>query len=147
MTSPGALSPPAASTATRTTRASIQSYLNGASGTVLNADGNSSSDALSDGILILRYLFDPAGAWNVNDALGAGAAGGLGAGLVAFAGLFGSRSVGVLGSDDVLLAWGRPTDRHRSDLPDVPAVFIDRAVRREIAAAGAVQHRAARPGP
>ena len=38
--------------------------------TALDADGNGTADALSDGILILRYLFDPAGAWNVDDALG-----------------------------------------------------------------------------
>jgi hypothetical protein len=41
--------------------------------TVLDADGNGTADALSDGILILRYLFDRTGAWNVNDALGSGA--------------------------------------------------------------------------
>lgn len=39
----------------------------------LDADGNDTADALSDGILILRYLFDPTGAWNVNDAVGSGA--------------------------------------------------------------------------
>jgi len=38
----------------------------------LDADGNGSADALSDGILILRYLFDPQGAWNVTDALSDG---------------------------------------------------------------------------
>lgn len=40
----------------------------------MDVDGNGTADALSDGILILRYLFDPSGAWNVNDALGSGAA-------------------------------------------------------------------------
>jgi autotransporter-associated beta strand protein len=39
----------------------------------LDVDGNGRADALTDGILILRYLFDPAGAWNYSDALGAGA--------------------------------------------------------------------------
>jgi hypothetical protein len=39
----------------------------------LDVDGNGTADALSDGILTLRYLFDPAGAWNVADALGSGA--------------------------------------------------------------------------
>jgi hypothetical protein len=39
----------------------------------LDVDGNGTADALSDGILMLRYLFDRSGAWNVNDALGAGA--------------------------------------------------------------------------
>jgi hypothetical protein len=40
---------------------------------ILDADGNGTADALSDGILILRYLFGPGGAWNVADALGSGA--------------------------------------------------------------------------
>jgi hypothetical protein len=40
---------------------------------VLDVDGNGTPDALTDGILILRYLFDPAGAWNYSDALGSGA--------------------------------------------------------------------------
>jgi hypothetical protein len=39
----------------------------------LDVDGNGSADALSDGILILRYLSDPTGQWNVVDALGSGA--------------------------------------------------------------------------
>jgi hypothetical protein len=40
---------------------------------VLDVDGNGTPDALTDGILILRYLFDPAGDWNYSDALGTGA--------------------------------------------------------------------------
>jgi len=59
--------------ATRTTRETIKAFLDGHVSTVLDPDGNGTADALSDGILILRYLFDPTGAWNVNDALGAGA--------------------------------------------------------------------------
>jgi len=39
----------------------------------LDVDGNGIADALSDGILILRYLFDPNGPWNYSDALGSGA--------------------------------------------------------------------------
>jgi hypothetical protein len=35
----------------------------------LDADGNGTADALTDGILILRYLFDPSGSWNYSDAL------------------------------------------------------------------------------
>jgi len=58
--------------ATRSSRQTIKDYLN-AGRTTLDADGNGSADALSDGILILRYLFDPTGAWNVSDALGSGA--------------------------------------------------------------------------
>jgi PKD repeat protein len=61
------------SAATRTTRAQIKSFLDGGQATVLDVDGNGTADALTDGILILRYLFDPAGAWNYSDALGAAA--------------------------------------------------------------------------
>jgi hypothetical protein len=39
----------------------------------LDVDGNGAADALTDGILILRYLFDSAGAWNYSDALGGNA--------------------------------------------------------------------------
>ncbi len=39
----------------------------------LDADGNGTADALTDGLLILRYLFDPTGSWNYSDALGSGA--------------------------------------------------------------------------
>ncbi len=39
----------------------------------LDADGNGTADALTNGILILRYLFDPEGQWNFKDALGVGA--------------------------------------------------------------------------
>lgn len=59
--------------ATRTTRQEIHAFLDGARMTVLDADGNGAADALTDGILILRYLFDPPGEWNYADALGAGA--------------------------------------------------------------------------
>jgi uncharacterized lipoprotein YddW (UPF0748 family) len=59
--------------ATRTTRAGIRDFLDAGRASVLDVDGNGAADALTDGILILRYLFDPAGAWNYSDALGAGA--------------------------------------------------------------------------
>lgn len=59
--------------AERTTRGLIKGYLDCGTTTALDVDGNGSCDPLSDGILILRYLFDPTGAWNVNDALGSGA--------------------------------------------------------------------------
>jgi hypothetical protein len=58
---------------TRTTRAAIKTFLDSGRTTVLDVDGNGNADALTDGILILRYLFDPSGAWNYADALGAGA--------------------------------------------------------------------------
>jgi len=59
--------------ATRTIRENIKGFLDGGVTTALDPDGNGTADALSDGILILRYLFDPSGQWNVADALGSGA--------------------------------------------------------------------------
>jgi parallel beta-helix repeat protein len=59
--------------ATRTTRESLKTYLDSGRSGVLDVDGNGTPDALTDGILILRYLFDPAGDWNYSDALGTGA--------------------------------------------------------------------------
>jgi hypothetical protein len=59
--------------ATRTARPSIRSFLDGGRTALLDVDGNGTPDALTDGILILRYLFDPAGVWNYSDALGSGA--------------------------------------------------------------------------
>jgi hypothetical protein len=59
--------------ATRTTREAIRSYLDDGVTLALDADGNGTADALTDGILILRYLFAPTGSWNYTDALGAGA--------------------------------------------------------------------------
>ena len=59
--------------ATRTTRAAIKTFLDGQRQSVLDADGNGRLDALTDGILILRYLFAPTGEWNYLDALGTGA--------------------------------------------------------------------------
>jgi hypothetical protein len=59
--------------ATRTTRTAIREYLDNGLTLALDADGNGTADALTDGILILRYLFDPAGSWNYADALGSGA--------------------------------------------------------------------------
>lgn len=56
--------------ATRPARQDIKKFLNGNQTTALDVDRNGTADALSDGILILRYLFDPNGQWNVADALG-----------------------------------------------------------------------------
>lgn len=38
-----------------------------------DVDGNMAADALTDGMLILRYMLDPTGPWDVMDALGTGA--------------------------------------------------------------------------
>lgn len=56
--------------ATRTTRADIRAFLDAGAATVLDADGNGELEPLCDGILILRYLFDPGGTWSIDDALG-----------------------------------------------------------------------------
>jgi hypothetical protein len=57
----------------RTTRSAIKTYLDAGRATLLDVDGNGTPDALSDGILILRYLFTPSGQWSYLDALGADA--------------------------------------------------------------------------
>jgi hypothetical protein len=57
----------------RTNRELIRNRLGFESSTVLDVDGNGAADALTDGILILRYLFDPTGSWNYSDSLGSGA--------------------------------------------------------------------------
>jgi uncharacterized lipoprotein YddW (UPF0748 family) len=59
--------------ATRTARADITSFLDSGQTSTLDVDGNGTADALTDGILILRYLFAPTGAWTYSDALGVGA--------------------------------------------------------------------------
>jgi uncharacterized lipoprotein YddW (UPF0748 family) len=59
--------------ATQTTREAIANCLNSISDSSLDVDGNGTADALTDGILILRYLFAPTGAWTYSDALGVGA--------------------------------------------------------------------------
>jgi hypothetical protein len=59
--------------ATRTTRSEIRSYLDVGWTTTVDVDGNGGADALTDGILILRYLFAPSGNWTYADAVGVGA--------------------------------------------------------------------------
>jgi hypothetical protein len=59
--------------AARTTLTAVQSFLDGGRMTALDVDGNGTPDALTDGILILRYLFAPSGSWNFADAIGVGA--------------------------------------------------------------------------
>ncbi|MFZ1932170.1 MAG: hypothetical protein WAU84_00355 [Thermoguttaceae bacterium] len=56
--------------ATRTTYDQINSYLDAAFSTMLDVDGNGQADALTDGMLIMRYLFDPSGDWTVNGLVG-----------------------------------------------------------------------------
>ena len=58
--------------ATRTAPAAVLSYLNGVNGQ-LDIDGNGDSDALTDGLLLIRYLFGLRGASLVTGAIGAGA--------------------------------------------------------------------------
>lgn len=59
--------------ATRNTAADVAAYLDQGGLALLDADGNGAAEPLTDGILILRFLFDPAGQWPVDDALGTGA--------------------------------------------------------------------------
>jgi hypothetical protein len=59
--------------ASRTEREAIRTFLNDGKTTVLDVDGNGTADALTDGILILRYLFAPTGTWSYSDAVGTGA--------------------------------------------------------------------------
>ena len=59
-------------TATRTDPAQIKSYLDGVRAQ-LDIDGNGSADALTDGLLVIRYLFGLRGAALINGAVGAGA--------------------------------------------------------------------------
>lgn len=58
---------------TRAARPDVQGLLHAGRTTLLDADGNGQADPLTDGILILRDLFDPTGTWSVDDALGVGA--------------------------------------------------------------------------
>lgn len=59
--------------ATRTAADEIVNYLDSASSTMLDVDGNGEIDALTDGLLILRYLFEITGDALISGALGAGA--------------------------------------------------------------------------
>jgi ELWxxDGT repeat protein len=59
--------------ATRVSREKIRSFLDFEQLTVLDVDGNGTADALTDGILVLRYLFSPSGDWDFRDAVGWGA--------------------------------------------------------------------------
>lgn len=57
------------SSATRTQRSDIKFYLDVCGTELLDADGNGIAGPLTDGILTLRYLFDPLGQWRIDDAL------------------------------------------------------------------------------
>jgi hypothetical protein len=61
-----------ASGATRTTADAIKAYLDGG-GMVLDADGNGQKKALSDGLLIIRYLFGFTGDTLISGAVASGA--------------------------------------------------------------------------
>jgi hypothetical protein len=73
--------------ATRTTHDQIKSYLDSAA-TMLDVDGNGQADALTDGMLIMRYLFDPSGAWTTDGLIGPGATRTIQADIKSFLDLF-----------------------------------------------------------
>jgi len=56
--------------AQRTTAAEIIAYLDEARSTMLDVDGNGSADALTDGLLILKYLFGSTGEALISGAIG-----------------------------------------------------------------------------
>lgn len=58
--------------ATQTTHDQVKAYLD-AGQTMLDVDGNGQCDALTDGMLMMRYLFDPAGTWTTDGLTGTGA--------------------------------------------------------------------------
>ena len=59
--------------ANRSSADEITAYLDGARDTLLDADGNGTADALTDGILIVRFLFGFTGEPLIQDAIGPGA--------------------------------------------------------------------------
>jgi hypothetical protein len=59
--------------ATRTTATDIETYLAGAKQAILDVDGNGAADALTDGLMVLRYLGEITGAALTDRAVGSGA--------------------------------------------------------------------------
>lgn len=105
--------------AIRTTRQEIIDYLHGARATVLDADGDGFAEPLSDGILILRYLFDPQGYWNVDDALGLGAVRTTRDDIKAYLDQFNPNPTAA--------PPGAPNDRHGAQIEPAPTPDVDRA--------------------
>lgn len=58
--------------ATRKTHDEVKAYLDSAS-TMLDVDNSGQPDALTDGMLIMRYLFDRSGSWTTDGLTGTGA--------------------------------------------------------------------------
>lgn len=56
----------------RTTHDEVKTYLDSATA-MLDVDDNGVLDALTDGMLIMRYLFDPDGSWSIDGLVGDGA--------------------------------------------------------------------------
>jgi hypothetical protein len=59
--------------APRATKSAILAYLDEARGTILDVDGDGSADAMSDGVLVMRYLLEREAPWDVSDAVSEGA--------------------------------------------------------------------------
>jgi hypothetical protein len=128
--------------ATRTTLDALRSYLNNARPDVLDVDGNGTADALTDGILILRYLFSPSGEWESSDAVGVGAARTSRASIQAFldlynpnvaaasaAGLIIAPSISSPSSEGLSSSPGNEREDRRSDGSAILCLSPDRVVR------------------
>jgi parallel beta-helix repeat protein len=128
--------------ATRTTRDTLRSYLNNASTGVLDVDGNGTADALTDGILILRYLFSPSGEWESSDAVGVGATRTSRASIQAFLDLYNPNvvaasaaaftiapSISGTASEGLSSSPGNEREDRRSDGSAILCLSPDRVVR------------------
>jgi hypothetical protein len=111
--------------AARTTRTGIRLFLDGGRTTGLDVDGNGTPDALTDGILILRYLFDPAGAWNYSDALGSGAVRTTRAAIKAYLDLYNPAAAAPSSSHIAVFAPQAAADPASTCNRDDPAAFED----------------------
>jgi parallel beta-helix repeat protein len=128
--------------ATRTTLDALRSYLNNARTGALDVDGNGTADALTDGILILRYLFSPSGEWESSDAVGVGATRTSRASIQAFLDLYNPNvvaasaaaftiapSISGTASEGLSSSPGNEREDRRSDGSAILCLSPDRVVR------------------
>lgn len=137
--------------ASRTGRHAIRCFLDGGRTSTLDVDGNGTADALTDGILILRYLFDPTGMWNFSDALGAGATRTSRAAIKAYLDVYASAATAAgssateLGRLDAAQppSFANPTAETSTVVSAGGTVNVASAVIGEMVSNGAVQEKAA----